>query len=196
MTFDSTYLTPALAASVITLFLKWCLDLITSNTQFNREKKKIVLQRQIEVMEQSMSNYTEMWEVLYSLKSVLERFSSEPTLAQIELLQRAIERVNRFQEKSNGNPKAILLYYDFSSFTEEYELEKVDKIIFGLSDIISRSFARMAELQSKGASIEQIKVEAEHIANSYHLYADAIECKMKSIVATQDFLRKELQKMK
>lgn len=196
MTIDATYLTPALAASVITLFLKWCLDLITSNTQFRREKKKIVLQRQIEVMEQSMSNYTEMWEVLYSLKSVLERFSSEPTPAQIELLQKAIEGVNRFQEKSNGSSKAILLYYDFSSFTKEYELEKVDKIIFDLSDIISRSFTKMAELQSKGCSIEQIKVEAEHIANSYHLYADAIECKMKSIIATQNFLRKELQKMK
>lgn len=42
MTLDvtyATYLTPALAASVITLFLKWCLDLITSNTQFNREKE-------------------------------------------------------------------------------------------------------------------------------------------------------------
>lgn len=196
MTFDSTYLTPALAASVITLFLKWCLDLITSNTQFNRDRKKIILQRQIEVMEQSMSNYAEMWEVLYSLKTVLERFSSEPTPAQIELLQRAIEGVNRFQEKSNGSSKAILLYYDFSSFAEEYELEKVDKIILDLSDTISCAFARIAELQSKGFSIEQIKVETEHIANSYHLYADAIECKMKSIVATQDFLRNELKEMK
>lgn len=77
MTFDLTYLTPALAASVITLFLKWCLDLITSNTQFNRDRKKIVLQRQIEVIEQSMSYYTEMWEVLYSLKTVLKKFSSD-----------------------------------------------------------------------------------------------------------------------
>ncbi len=196
MTLDATYITPALAASIITLFLKWCLDLITSNTQFSRDRKKIVLQRQIEVMEQSMSHYTEMWEVLYSLKSVLERFSPEPTPAQVELLQRAIEGVNRFQEKSNGCSKAILLYYDFSSITEEYESEKVDKVIWDLYDIISRVFAKMAELQSKGFSPEQIKVEAEHIANSYHLYADAIECKMKSIVATQDFLRKELQKMK
>lgn len=196
MTLDATYLTSALAASVITLFLKWCLDLITSNTQFNRDRKKIVLQRQLEVMEQSMSNYAEMWEVLYSLKSVLERFSLEPTPAQIELLQRAIERVNRFQEKSNGCSKAILLYYDLSSFTKEYELEKVDKIVLDLSDTISSAFARIAELQSKGSSTEQIKVEAEHIANSYHLYADAIECKIKSIVATQDFLRKELKEMR
>lgn len=181
---------------IVTLVLKWGLDFISSKRQSNSDRKKIVLQRQIEVMEQSMSYYTEMWEVLYSLKSVLERFSSEPTPAQVELLQRAIEGVNRFQEKSNGCSKAILLYYDFSSFTEEYELEKVDKVILDLYDIISRSFARMAEIQSKGFSTEQIKVEAEHIANSYHLYADAIECKMKSIVATQAFLRKELQKMK
>lgn len=181
---------------IFTLVLKWGLDFITSEKQYTRDRKKIVIQRQIEVMEQSMSNYAEMWEVLYSLKSVLERFSSEPTPAQIELLQRAIEGVNRFQEKSNGSSKAILLYYDFSSFAEEYELEKVDKIIWDLSDTISCAFARISELQSKGFSIEQIKVEAEHIANSYHLYADAIECKMKSIVATQDFLRKELNGMK
>ena len=181
---------------IFTLVLKWGLDFITSEKRYTRDRKKIVIQRQIEVMEQSMSNYAEMWEVLYSLKTVLERFSSEPTPAQIELLQRAIEGVNRFQEKSNGSSKAILLYYDFSSFAEEYELEKVDKIIWDLSDTISCAFARIAELQSKGVSIEQIKVEAEHIANSYHLYADAIECKMKSIVATQDFLRKELNGMK
>lgn len=181
---------------IFTLVLKWGLDFITSEKQYTRDRKKIVIQRQIEVMEQSMSNYAEMWEVLYSLKTVLERFSSEPTPAQIELLQRAIEGVNRFQEKSNGSSKAILLYYDFSSFAEEYELEKVDKIILDLSDTISCAFARIAELQSKGFSIEQIKVETEHIANSYHLYADAIECKMKSIVATQDFLRNELKEMK
>ncbi len=66
MTLDVTYLTPALAASVITLFLKWCLDLITSNTQFRREKKKIVLQHQLEVMEDAMTNLLGMWEALYA----------------------------------------------------------------------------------------------------------------------------------
>lgn len=196
MTLDVTYLTPALAGSVITLFLKWCLDLITSNTQFRREKKKIVLQHQLEVMEDAMTNLLGMWEALYALKSVMERFSAEPSPAQIELLQKAIDGVNSFQEKSKGNKNAILLYYDFSAITKEYELDKVDNILLELSDIISCTFAKMAELQSKGFSTEQIKVEAEHIANLYHLYADAIDCKMKSIVATQDFLRKELQKMK
>ena len=196
MTFDSTYLTPALAASVITLFLKWCLDLITSNTQFSREKKKIVLQRQIEVMEDAMANLLGMWEALYALKSVMERFSAEPSPAQIELLQKAIDGVNSFKEKSIGSKNAILLYYDFSSITKEYEVNKIDNILLELSDVISRTFVRMTELQSKGDPHGLMQVESEHVANSYHLYATAIDCKMKSIVAIQDFLRKELQKMR
>lgn len=181
---------------ILTLLLKWVFDLLSSERQYTRERRKIVLQRQLEVMEDAMANLLGMWEALYALKSVMERFSAEPSPAQIELLQKAIEGVNCFQEKSKGNKNAILLYYDFSAITKEYELDKVDNILLELSDIISRTFAKMAEIQSKGFSTEQIKVEAEHIANLYHLYADAIECKMKSIVATLDFLRKELQKMR
>ena len=196
MTLDVTYLTPALAASVITLFLKWCLDLITSNTQFRREKKKIVLQHQLEVMEDAMTNLLGMWEALYALKSVMERFTAEPSPAQIELLQKAIDGVNCFKEKSIGCKNAILLYYDFSSITKEYEVNKIDNILLVLSDVISRTFVRMTELQSKGDPHGLMQVESEHVANSYHLYATAIDCKMKSIVAIQDFLRKELQKMR
>ena len=199
MTLDvtyATYLTPALAASVITLFLKWCLDLITSNTQFNREKKKIVLQHQLEVMEDAMTNLLGTWEALYALKSVMERFTAEPSPAQIELLQKAIDGVNSFKEKSIGSKNAILLYYDFSSITKEFEVNKIDNILLELSDVISRTFVRMTELQSKGDPHGLMQVESEHVANSYHLYATAIDCKMKSIVAIQDFLRKELQKMR
>lgn len=196
MTLDATYLTPALAASVITLFLKWCLDLITSNTQFRREKKKIVLQHQLEVMEDAMTNLLGMWEALYALKSVMERFTAEPSPAQIELLQKAIDGVNSFKEKSIGSKNAILLYYDFSSITKEYEVNKIDNILLELSDVISRTFVKMTELQSKGDPHGLMQVESEHVANSYHLYATAIDCKMKSIVAIQDFLRKELQKMR
>lgn len=38
--------------------------------------------------------------------------------------------------------------------------------------------------------------DAAQIYSQYHLYADAIECKMNSIVAMQDFLRREIKKMK
>lgn len=190
------YLTPAFAASVITLFFKWCLDYITAKQQFTQERKKIILQRQIEVMEEAMANLLEMWEVLYSLKSLMERFSAEPSPAQIELLQKAIDGVNSFQEKANRGNKAILLYYDFSSITKEYKLDKVDNVLMELSDVISRTFARIAILQSEGDPQGLIKVESEHLANTYHLYADAIDCKMKSIQAIQVFLRGEFQKIK
>lgn len=181
---------------IFTLVLKWGLDFMSSERQYTRERRKIVLQRQLEVMEDAMANLLGMWEVLYSLKSVMEQFSAEPSPAQIELLQKAIDGVNSFQEKSKGNKNAILLYYDFSSITKEYELDKVDNILLELSDNISRTFTRMNVLHSEGDPHGLLKVESEHIANSYHLYAKAIDCKMKSIVAIQDFLRKELQKMK
>lgn len=181
---------------ILTLVLKWVFDLLSSERQYTRERRKIVLQRQLEIMEDAMSNLLGMWEVLYSLKSVMEQFSTEPSSAQIELLQKAIDGVNSFQEKSKGDKNAILLYYDFSAITKEYELDKVDNILLELSDNISRTFARMAELQSTGDPHGLMQIESEHIANSYHLYAKAIDCKMKSIVAIQDFLRKELQKMR
>lgn len=196
MTLDATYLTPALAASVITLFLKWCLDLITSNTQFNREKKKIVLQRQIEVTENAMCGYMEMWEALYALKSVMERFSINPTPAQLELLQRAIDGVNRFQEKSFGHMKAIQLYYDCSSLAEDFQTVEIDKVLLDLSDVISKTFLRIDQLRTSGDPNGLMLVEFEHIANSYHLYAQAIDCKMKSIQAIQEYLRKEFKKFK
>ncbi len=44
----------------------------------------------------SYTNLLELWVVQYSLKSILERFSSKPTSVQIKLLQKAIEVVNRF----------------------------------------------------------------------------------------------------
>lgn len=191
-----SYLTPALAASIITLFLKWLLDLITSKQQFKRERQKIILQRQLEVMEDAMANLLGMWEVLYSLKSVMAQFSAEPSPAQIELLQKSIDGVNSFQEKSKENKNAILLYYDFSAITKEYELDKIDNILLELSDSVSRTFTRMSELHSKGDPHGLMQIESEHIANSYHLYAKAIDCKIKSIIAMQDFLRSELQKMK
>lgn len=169
---------------------------MSSERQYTRERRKIVLQRQLEVMENAMANLLGMWDVFYSLKSVMEQFSVESSPAQIELLQKAIDGVNSFKEKSIGSKNAILLYYDFSAITKEYELDKIDNILLELSDIVSRTFARMAELQSKGDSYGLMQIESEHIANSYHLYAKAIDCKMKSIVAIQDFLRKELQKMK
>lgn len=189
-----SYLTPALAASIITLSLKWLLDLITSKQQSKRERQKIILQRQLEVMEDAMSNLLGMWEVLYSLKSVMAQFSAEPSPAQIELLQKAIDGVNSFQEKSKENKNAILLYYDFSAITKEYELDKIDNILLELSDSVSRTFTRMSELHSKGDPHGLMQIESEHIANSYHLYAKAIDCKIKSIIAMQDFLRSELQK--
>lgn len=191
-----SYLTPALAASIITLFLKWLLDLITSKQQFKRERQKIILQRQLEVMEDAMANLLGMWEVLYSLKSVMAQFSAEPSPAQIELLQKSIDGINSFQEKSKENKNAILLYYDFSAITKEYELDKIDNILLELSDSVSRTFTRMSELHSKGDPHGLMQIESEHIANSYHLYAKAIDCKIKSIIAMQDFLRSELQKMK
>lgn len=181
---------------ILTLVLKWVFDLLSSERQYTRERRKIVLQRQLEVMEDAMANLLGMWEVLYSLKSVMEQFSAEPSPAQIELLQKAIDGVNSFQEKSKGDKNAILLYFDFSAITKEYELDKVDSILLELSDNISRTFARMAELQTTGDPHGLMQIESEHVANSYHLYAKAIDCKMKSIVAIQDFLRKELQKMR
>lgn len=181
---------------IITLVLKWVFDLLSSERQYTRERRKIVLQRQLEVMEDAMANLLGMWEGLYALKSVMERFSAEPSPAQIELLQKAIDGVNSFKEKSIGSKNAILLYYDFSSITKEYEVNKIDNILLELSDVISRTFVRMTELQSKGDPHGLMQVESEHVANSYHLYATAIDCKMKSIVAKQDFLRKELQKMR
>lgn len=196
MTLDATYLTPALAASVITLFLKWCLDLITSNTQFKREKKKIVLQRQIEVTENAMCGYMEMWEALYALKSVMERFSINPTSAQLELLQRAIDGVNHFQEKSFGYMKAIQLYYDCSSLAEDFQTVEIDKVLLDLSDVISQTFVRIDQLRTGGDPNGLMQIEVEHIANSYHLYAQAIDCKMKSIEAIQEYLRKEFNKLK
>ena len=181
---------------ILRRILKWVFDLLSSERQYTRERRKIVLQRQLEVMEDAMSNLLGMWEVLYSLKSVMEQFSTEPSSAQIELLQKSIGGVNSFQEKSKENKNAILLYYDFSAITKEYELDKVDNILLELSDNISRTFARMAELQSTGDPHGLMQIESEHIANSYHLYAKAIDCKIKSIIAMQDFLRSELQKMK
>lgn len=181
---------------IFTLVLKWGLDFMSSERQYTRERRKIVLQRQLEVMEDAMANLLGMWEVLYSLKSVMEQFSAEPSPAQIELLQKAIDGVNSFKEKSIGSKNAILLYYDFSSITKEYDVNKIDNILLELSDVISRTFVRMTELQSKGDPHGIMQVESEHVANSYHLYATAIDCKMKSIVAIQDFLRKELQKMR
>lgn len=182
--------------SILTLVLKWVFDLLSSERQYTRERRKIVLQRQLEVMENAMSNLLGMWEELYSLKSVMERFSAEPSPALIELLKKAIDGVNSFQEKSKGNKNAILLYYDFSVITKEFEVNKVDNILLELTDVISRTFVRMTELQSNGDPHGLIHIESGHVANSYHLYANAIECKMKSIVAIQDFLRKELQKMR
>lgn len=190
------YLTPAFAASVVTLFLKWCLDLITSKRQYTRDRKKFVLLRQIEMMENAMANQMEMWEAYYSLKSIMERFSAEPSPAQIELLQKAINDVNRLQEKSNGSTKIIPLYYDFTNITKEYELEKIDKILLDLSDVISRTFARINKLKLEGGQNELLQVESEHVANSYHLYAQAIDCKMKSIQTIQEYLRKEFKKLK
>ena len=181
---------------IFTLVLKWGFDLLSSERQYTRERRKVVLQRQLEVMEDAMSNLLGMWEVLYSLKSVMEQFSTEPSSAQIELLQKSIDGVNSFQEKSKENKNAILLYYDFSAITKEYELDKVDNILLELSDNISRTFTRMSELHSKGDPHGLMQIESEHIANSYHLYAKAIDCKIKSIIAMQDFLRSELQKMK
>ena len=181
---------------IITLVLKWVFDLLSSERQNTRERRKVVLQHQLEVMEDAMANLLSMWEALYALKSVMERFSAEPSPAQIELLQKAIYGVNSFKEKSIGSKNAILLYYDFSAITKEYELDKIDNLLLELSDVISRTFERMTELQSKGDQHGLMQVESEHIANSYHLYAKAIDCKMRSIVAIQDFLRKELQKMK
>ncbi|MCQ2289709.1 MAG: hypothetical protein MJZ63_00340 [Muribaculaceae bacterium] len=194
---DTTLILSLILGAIVPIFslvLKWALDFISSERQYTRDRKRIILQRQLEVMEDAMAHLLGMWKVLYSLKSVMEKFTSEPTLAQIELLQKAIDGVNGFQEKSKENKNAILLYYDFSGITKEFELNKIDSILLELSDIISLTFARMAEMKSKGYSIEQIKVEAEHIANSYHLYADAIKCKMNSIVAMQDFLRREIKK--
>ena len=181
---------------IITLVLKWVFDLLSSERQNTRERRKIVLQHQLEVMEDAMANLLGMWEALYALKSVMERFSAEPSPAQIELLQKAIDGVNSLKDKSIGSKNAILLYYDFSSITKEYEVNKIDSILLELSDVISRTFVRMTELQSKGDPHGLMQVESEHVANSYHLYATAIDCKMKSIVAIQDFLRKELQKMR
>lgn len=181
---------------IFTLVLKWGLDFMSSERQYTRERRKIVLQRQLEVMEDAMANLLGMWEVLYSLKSVMAQFSAEPSPAQIELLQKSIDGVNSFQEKSNENKNAILLYYDFSAITKEYELDKIDNILLELSDSVSRTFTRMSELHSKGDPHGLMQIESEHIANSYHLYARAIDCKIKSIIAMQDFLRSELQKMK
>ena len=181
---------------ILTLVLKWVFDLLSSERQYTRERQKIILQRQLEVMEGAMANLLDMWEVLYSLKSVMAQFSTNPSPAQIELLQKAIDGVNSFQEKSKGIKNAILLYYDFSAITKEYELDKIDNILLELSDSVSRTFTRMSELHSKGDPHGLMQIESEHIANSYHLYAKAIDCKIKSIIAMQDFLRSELQKMK
>lgn len=190
------YLTPALFASIITLFLKWCLDLVTEKRRFSREKQKIVLQHQIEVMESAMSGYSEYGEALYTLKSVMERFSTNPSPAQVELLQRAMTNVTRLSEKNIGNTRSIMLYYDLSFLVKDYELEKIDQIFLDLSDIISNTNVRIAQLRSQNASPELLQVEYEHIAESYHLYAQAIDGKLNSIYALQTFLRTELQKMR
>lgn len=190
------YLTPALFASIITLFLRWCLDLVTEKRRFSREKQKIVLQHQIEVMESAMSGYSEYGEALYTLKSVMERFSTNPSPAQVELLQRAMTNVTRLSEKNTGNTRAIMLYYDLSFLVRDYKLETIDRIFLDLSDIISNTNVRIAQLRSQNASPELLQVEYEHIVKSYHLYAQAIDGKLNSIYALQTFLRAELQKMR
>lgn len=190
------YLTPALFASIITLFLKWCLDLVTEKHRFSREKQKIVLQHQLEVMESAMSGYSEYGEALYTLKSVMERFSTNPSPAQVELLQRAMTNVTRLSEKNTGNTRSIMLYYNLSFLVKDYELEKIDQIFLDLSDIISNTNVRIAQLRSQNASPELLLVEYEHVAESYHLYAQAIDGKLNSIYALQTFLRTELQKMR
>ena len=143
-----------------------------------------------------MCGYMVMWEALYALKSVMERFSINPTPAQLELLQRAIDGVSHFQEKTFGHMKAIQLYYNCSSIAEDFQTAEIDKVLLDLSDVISRTFVRMDQLRTDGDPNGLMQVEFEHITNTYHLQAQAIDCKMKSIHATQEYLRKEFKKLK
>lgn len=192
--------TPALLGymfgSAFTLLATWIIDSIKSKKQFERDKGKIVFQHRIEVMEQAVSGYKNTWDTLNGLKKAMEKFSTEPTLAQLEMLQMAIENNNQLMKMSFNNVNVIHLYYDLSDIDKQYDVEHIHDILSQLNDIISKAYVKMSQLQKQGASQELMIVEAEHVANAYHLYAQALECKMNSLAASINLLRKELNNLK
>ena len=183
----------SLLGSIITLLAKWLIDLITDSIKEKRERRKMLFQRKSEVAERAMSYYVELYENWYMLKDAMSRFTVNPSPAVIETLNTAITNSQRLHAQRGERLNAINLYYDFSDIEKKYSISEINKVLYSLNDIISKTYRDIFNAKQNGLNDEQLISIYNLLTKEYNTYAEAIDGLLLSIAEVQDRLRKDYE---
>lgn len=179
----------SLLSIILTLLVKWLIDLLTDTVREKRERRKMVFQKKTEAAERAMGCFVELYSNLFMLKESLSRITVDPSPAIVELLNRAIADNQRINSHLAEKMNAIYLYYDFSDIDEKYMINRINDTIYSLMDVISKTQKDIFEARQNGVSEDHLTPTLQLLTQEYKAYADAIECVLKSILAIQDRLR-------
>ena len=188
-------ITGGFIGSVITLIIKYFMDMWSANTAYKRELRKQVFLRKIDVVEKAMSWYQTTIDMYSLLQMAIKEYDGSANPVTIEKIQYAGIQLRASLQETTTKLNTIYLYYDFTDIEKKYKVAES-------AQVVNDAFVLIGEIQQHIPSspiTNEKELEIDRLwfcklKRNLDLIASAIDNHKYAIVEIQQRLRTEYQK--
>lgn len=189
-----TLFTGALLGSIVTLLLKWCIDLISSGVSHKREKCLVVFQEKLQVEKTAMSWLQEDLDAFILLQSALRACDAKPNPVNYQKFIHAFEVSNSLMKSKECKLNPIYMFQSFEDLEKKYKAVEAAQVINDCYAVMGKVNHHYEELIAAGIPDSELAPFKEQFVSACRLAADAIENQICLIAKIQNRIRTGYQK--
>lgn len=124
----------ALAASLLTLVVKWLFDIITQNFTYKKERRKIYYTRKLKASEDAIGCIVSCLDSFTTLSYAIEYSLKNPYSCIEALYEDIIRKVDALIKDVNERMNPLYLYIDFSEIEDKHNEKRLIRKLISSND--------------------------------------------------------------
>lgn len=189
-----TLFTGALLGSIVTLFLKWFVGLISDGLKHEREKCLVVFQEKLQVDKTAMSWLQEDRDAFIILQSALRTCDTKPNPVNYQNFIYAFEVSNSLMKSKEEKLNPIYTFQSFEDLEKKYNALDAARVINNCYAVMGKVNLQYQELVAAGVPDSELAPFKEQFIAACRLAADAIDNQIGFIAEIQNRIRTGYQK--
>lgn len=188
------FITGGFIGSVITLIIKYLMDIWSAGTAYKRELCKQVFLRKTDVVERAMSWYQEAVDMYSLFQMAAQEYDGSSNLVTVGKVQLVCMQMEKQIQEAPTKLNPIYLYYDFTDINEKYHVEKS-------AQVMNKAFVLIGQIQqyigtppTNEKELEFQRFCSDQLKPALDTAASMMDYQKFAIVEIQQRLRTEYQK--
>ena len=180
--------------SIVTLLLKWCIDLIYGGVSHKREKCLVVFQEKLQVEKAAMAWLQEDLDAFILLQGALRTCDANPNPINYQRFIHAFKVSNYLMKSKEHNLCPIYTFQSFKDLEKKYNAIETVQIINDCYAVMGKVNLQYDELIAAGIPDSELSLLKEQFISACRLAADAIDSQICLIAEIQNRIRAGYQK--